>query len=155
MAATLDLKEITLLSIEEAKLAEQNVPDILNKNSVWWLRSPGAYGDLATCVLEFGGIVDYGVRMDLNYGVLPALRIDNLKSNHLQIGDKIQIASRSWTVISDDLVLCDKIIKREPFNRDKTRGNDYESSHIKEFLDKWDMWTITENGCTFEVFKFS
>lgn len=134
----LEIKEVTLLSIEEAKLAEENIPGILaSTGETWWLRPSSDYDYNAAHVDVDDTIYLDGDLVSYNFGVRPALRIDNLESNHLQIGDKIQIAHHSWTVISDDLVLCDEIITREPFNPAKTRGNDYESSHIKEFVTKW------------------
>ena len=143
-----NIEEITLLSIEEVELAKQNVPDVFKENASWWLRSPGYLNSHAAYVSNGGIVYADGRVVDRKNGLRPALRIDDLKANNLRIGDKIQVANRDWTVISNDLALCDEIIQREPFNYDKTHGNNYESSHIKEVLDKWEkeMRLTTENG---------
>jgi hypothetical protein len=47
---------------------------------IWWLRSPGFYGDVAAYVSVGGGVGYYGDYVyDDSYGVRPALWI-NLKS---------------------------------------------------------------------------
>ena len=136
----LDIKEVTLLSVEEAKALSQ---DQLNLGSWWWLRSPGFY-EYAAYVDFAGEVSDYGhsvVNSDI--GVRPALRISNLKSSNLNLGDKISVGGETWTIISKDLALCDCIVGKTCF-REKVGVfcpdvKVYEQSDIKKWLENWAM----------------
>ena len=140
-AVGINVTEITLLSIEEAKEVNENTRCIHNN---WWLRSPGndtKYAAYITCdgdVYEDGFNVDYS-----HFGVRPALKIRNMNSK-LNIGDAIIFAEKKWTVINDTTVLCDSIIGESCFRNDwgATDANDYEASDIKKFLEAW-----KENEC--------
>lgn len=147
----IDIKEVTLLSVEEARRAEENVPDILAAtHDFWWLRSPGNSAPYAAGVCNYGSVYTsgYGVNCDSN-GVRPALRISNLKSLHLLIGSKITVNNYSFTVVSRDLALCDQLIDHAPFNRDYKKGNVYETSDIKQVVDKW----VVDNNITIQEGK--
>lgn len=110
----LDVQEITLLSVEEAKALSR---DQLNLGSWWWLRSPGFY-EYAAYVDFAGEVSDYGHSVvSSNIGVRPALRISNLKSSNLNSGDKISVGGETWTIISKDLALCDCIVGRTFFRK--------------------------------------
>lgn len=128
----LDITGITLLSIEEAEEVPENIRDC---GYDWWLRSPGYSGILAACV--YGGHV-YNFNVKLEFGVRPALKF-NPSSANLQIGDSIKMFGYNWTIITDNLMLCDDIVGKTVFREDweAKDANDYEASDIKKWLENW------------------
>lgn len=125
----------TLLSIEEAREVDE---DMLKADQDWWLRSPGLYVNCAVCVYGNNGyVLGSGRNVDHSFGVRPALIISNLESSIYQIGDTLSFGDHSFTVISEKYALCDEIIEKHPFCNDRNKGNDYETSDIKVFVDNW------------------
>ena len=132
----IEVTDISILSVEEYRVAEDNIPPL---NEYWWLRSPGNYGSVAACVCPDGNVGVFGSRIiDDSVGVRPTLRI-HPKSVNLQIGDKVRFYGRIWTYIAKGILLCDEIICRMPFRGDGQAddANDYEKSDIKAYLDTW------------------
>lgn len=127
---------ITLLSVEEFEVAEDKIPQV---HETWWLRSPGAYGNSTAILYGNGYVFDHGFRVYNTYGVRPALRVSNLESTGLQIGDRFKLADETWTVISERHALCDSIVGETPFRDDwkASDANDYEKSDVKVWLEKW------------------
>lgn len=138
----IDIREITLLSKEEYM---EDKGDIQTYAGLWWLRSPnegnGAWADL----VYNDGYVD-GQVVYSDCAVRPALRVSNLETSNLQIGDKINLAGRQWTVISENIILCDESIGDCPFRKDwkAEDANVYAASDIKKFVDAW----AKKNGLT-------
>ena len=121
-----------LLSVDEYNKYENRIPYIA---CWWWLRSPGTYQYRAAIVSDNGGLYDGGDGVyDYAVAVRPALRIGNLKSSNLQIGSKFIRFGFSWTVIDDNLAICDIPIA---FNEFDAKSNDYESSEVRKFLLDW------------------
>ena len=85
--------------------------------------------------------------------VRPALRILNLASYNLHAKDTIRLAGKRWTVISDDLILCDEIVGNCAFRDDYEApdANDYEKSDVKKWLENW----AAENGIEITAQKMS
>ena len=133
----LEITGITLLSRKEYEECRTNIPHI---NKWWWLRSSCSNIGLYVCVVTDYGTLDYNSLNGDYVGVRPALVMDR-KSSNLEIGDKLKIKERSWTVISDRLALCDDMITEMPFKKDwrVDDADDYESSDIKSFIEAW--WT--------------
>ncbi len=134
----LDIQEITLLSIEETK--EYLTREQLATGSWWWLRSPGFGPFRAAYVDNDGRVSTDGISVDFShYGVRPALRISSLGSLDLSIGDKIKVGGENWTVISDDLALCENVVGNSCFRYAYTApdANVYEKSDVKIWLDQW------------------
>ena len=134
----LEVKEVTLLSIAEYEAAKEYIPMI---KGWWWLRSPGSLGYRAAVVFSVGWVDTRGNYVSLTPGVVrPALRVSNLQSLNLQIGDKIfDLAGHTWTVIADDLMLCDDGIGQHCFREDweTEDSNVYEASDVKKYLEEW------------------
>lgn len=132
----LDIEGITLLSVEEAKALPVEIRKYTNNN--WWLRSSGDDRKASLVIGPVGGVYSIGYLVSWQRGVRPALRV-NLESSDLQIGDKLTIFNRSWTVISKKLIFCDDIVGRSPFRKDwdASDSNDYEASDIKKWLEDW------------------
>lgn len=155
------VKAIKLLSIEEA----EKVPEEVRKLNTffghwWWLRTPGSESRKAACVYYDGVINPEGY--DVNYidvyyedtaGVRPAIEISNCKELGLKEGDIIKLAGHKWTIIPDEMALCNDVIQGYPFKdyddrlnykyideRDESifdGFNDYEKSDVKKFIEEW------------------
>lgn len=131
-----DLTGATLLSIEEYKAYKDVIPDIDNW---WWLRSPGYYASYAAFVGNCGFVCTHGYYvLDDSIGVRPALCF-NQSGNPLIKGDKVLIGGYKFTVISDNMMLCDTAISNSCFSRTSKTPyiNDYEKSCVKKVVDKW------------------
>ena len=133
----IEINDVTLLSEEEYLACKDNISII---NNCWWLRSPDYLQCYATYVNNDGSpcfnTVDYDSAC-----IRPALRISNLESSNLKIGDKVFIADYVWTVIANDLILCDNIVMYSCFREDwhAEDANNYEASDVKKKLEKWAM----------------
>ena len=136
--AELEIAEITLLSAKEAGsllTEKQGLSD-----SYWWLRSPGNYPDCAAYVDCGGKVRAGGTDVDnIDFGVRPALRFSNPESSNLVPGDSFEAGGERWTIIDDNLALCDRIIEKSVFRTDTNApdANDYEKSDVKTWLENW------------------
>ena len=130
----IDVTGITLLSVGEYVQFRENI----SNHSWWWLRS-SIYksSERAACVDICGNIDSDGCCVE--YETLFARPALIIKSSHLEIGSKIMVANRLWTVISDRYALCDKGIGWHCFREDwKAKdANDYEASDIKKYIENW------------------
>lgn len=129
-----DIQGVTLLSVEDTK----NLPLYwLKCNDHWWLKSPGITDNKAMFVDgEYGRIMERGCNVDHAFGVRPALKI----STNLKIRDKFEFGEETFTIIADNLALCNRCINEMAFNKisfNKGKPNDYESSYIKQNLEEW------------------
>jgi len=127
----------TLLSTEEAgkHLSESE----RECGYWWWLRSPG-YGINCAADIYPSGIVNYyGDLVYTSYGyVRPTLKISNLKSANLKIGDTFEINGYEFKVISSKLAWLHKQdIGFCAFNKSVGDGIDYNTSYIKRVVDNW------------------
>lgn len=103
----------------------------------WWLRSPGDYSNYAASVRSGGSINYFGnfVYRD-NDAVRPALRIENLRSSPLKVGDRIVVYKFPFIVIdaTEGLAIAEVPIA---FRRYDKASNDYSNSEIRQFLVEW------------------
>ena len=130
------VNEITLLSIDEYKKSKQNIS--LIKDVAWWLRSPGYHNFTAAFVEVNGDVNESGYNVAIDYpAVRPVLKL--LGASDLLIKEKLDLAGHTWTVISENLALCDDILGWTCFSNDT---NAYETSDIKKYIDNW----VNENG---------
>lgn len=126
---------ITLLSKEEFI---EHIDLISNIDGWWWLRSPGYDQDFAAFVYYDGSLYDfYSVRDDS--GCVRPVLIGNLKSSNLEHGDKFKLAGHTWTVLNDELALCDESVGTTCFRKDwqASDANNYDTSDIKKWLYNW------------------
>lgn len=135
----INITDITLLTKEEAEIVPES---LVRANSAWWLRSPGIHEFRVLLVDSgHGSINTVGLPAAAENGVRPALKISNLWSSDLSVGDKFELAGREWTVINGDTALCDDIVGKTAFlkNYDEYTDdiNDYEQSDIKRWLKSW------------------
>lgn len=133
----LEIAEITLLSAKEAGsllTEKQRLSD-----AYWWLRSPGYCLNCAASVDPDGAVLTGGHNVYCYFGVRPALRFSNPESSNLVPGDSFDAGGERWTIIDDDLALCDRIIEKSVFRTDTNApdANDYEKSDVKTWLENW------------------
>lgn len=133
----LDIICSTLLSINEV----EKVPLKLRVyDEWWWLRSPGHYQDCASTVRDVGSpyFVGYFVCSD-DVCVRPALKISNLGSSGLEIGDVFVFGGKEFEIISEDIAFCLSDIGNHCFRYDfrADNANDYEASDVKRYVDEW------------------
>lgn len=139
-----DIAEITLLSTEEYETNKEIIPHV---DVCWWLRAPGYYSDTVACV-EYDGSVYYpGDVVDVGCNAVRpvvALRPSEASIPNLTVGDKIEMAGYTWTILRDELALCDDVVGCTEFRKDGNAkdANAYEVSDIKKWLEKW----AVENG---------
>jgi len=126
----LDIKDITLISIEEA----EKIPQVYREfYDWWWLKSNGSNGYQTANVSSDGSIYTYGDSIIYNRDyVRPALIVNNLESFNLPTCSKLVINNIEWIKISDNMLLCDD----NSFGRHKfdEKSNDYETSEIKKYI---------------------
>lgn len=127
----------TLLSAYEAV---ELPPHLGSYPDWWWLQSPGRDRRTAVCVTSDGAVYYYGSSVNYNNDcVRPALKICNLESSNLKVGDRFEFGDVNFEIISDDLAFCVSDIGRCAFREDfkAVDANDYEQSDIKKYVDAW------------------
>ena len=131
----IEINEITLLSVDEFKANRYLISNIA---SWWWLRTPGINIDYPGVEQIINGWIFAGYVSHIE-GIRPVLRIRNPKSFNLEIGDKFKLTDYIWTMLRDDLALCDDVIGKCAFRKDwkAIDANIYEKSDIKKWLENW------------------
>lgn len=105
----LEITGATLLTVDEAR----NLLTVEDRacGSWWWLRSPGDCQISAVNINEAGSVYAIGDNVyNDSVGVRYALRIANLESSDLKIGDKFCYGQKYFKVISEHLALCEAVI---------------------------------------------
>lgn len=130
----INIEEVTLLSVEEASKVSN---ELLNIGVDWWLSSPGSAECFAVFVRSDGAVSNYGNYVDDFYCVRPVLRFGG--SGAVGLGDKIEVVGEMWTVISDGVALCDRVVGECAFRDDYDAfcANVYDTSDVKKWLDVW------------------
>lgn len=102
------VKEITLLSAEEYEIAKKIIPSL---GKQWWLRTPSVY-DHAVAIVRNNGSVDLeGATVCDHYiHVRPVIKFSCRGNMPVEIGSKIEMAGKTWTVLPDKMALCDSFI---------------------------------------------
>lgn len=133
-----DIKGITLLSTNEAKLLPENI----RKSEKWyWLWSPGFSCYDAAFVYFDGFVNDFGHGVYDNYGaVRPTLIIDNLKSYGFEDYSKVRLFDKDWFVLNNlNYLLLDGDLGNCRFDE---KSNDFETSEIKKLIENWLQETL-------------
>ena len=130
------ISEVTIPSVDEIEKIDEKLR-LAGDN--YWLRSPGDRNDRAAFVDGGSGSVNargYGV--DYTHGVRPALIIPNLDDAGYSTGDRLgPLAGYTWTVISNDMVLCDDLIGKAFFDKGLYYENTYDYSSLKSYVENW------------------
>ena len=123
-----------LLSDSEAKAFPEEVRAYPHW---WWLRSPGYYLLYTAGVGYSGRVCDIGDTVThRNRAVRPAL-ILNPKSSNLNNGNVIRVFDHNWYFQDNLALLMDEPLTKMAFNEYESKGNDYETSDVKKYLDNW------------------
>lgn len=133
----LEITEATLLTAEEA----ETLPHRLREYEYWWwLRSSGDTQYAAALVYSYGSVNYYGISV---YGdgvyVRPALKIQNLESSNLAVGDTFIFHDKIFEVINKTTAFCTEDIGTYCFRKGwkAIDANDYETSDVKKYVDNW------------------
>ena len=136
------IEGITLPSAEEINKLSQTNPRLLNSCAWFWLRTPYTPNSCFTSLVEEEGFVSYYL-VNYKYCVRPILKI-NLEESVFKIGDSFKINDYEFTIIDSNIALMNDLIRDEsgdrlkiPFNKNYKKGNNYEDSDIKKFLDNF------------------
>ena len=129
------IEDVTLLSVEEYKEHQDVIHSV---RTPWWLRSPGYDTYRAVTVLRNGSVHYYGdsvYRSD--FAVRPALKLGTTRG--LNVGTVFELAGQKWTLIDDNLAICNGSVGQTYFRDDVEAldANDYEKSDIKKWLANW------------------
>lgn len=142
--AELDITGARLLTIAEAEA----LPERLRVSDyVWWLRTPIPVDDKEWCwitrnyiavVFEEGCISYHSCDIDF-YSVRPALKISNLRSSDLKIGDIFEFGEHKFEIISNHLAFCLDDLGSMAFMDDWRVQDacDYNKSDVKKYIDDW------------------
>lgn len=142
--AELDITGARLLTITEAEA----LPERLRVSDyVWWLRTAAAVHDNIWCQLTRNyiaavhedGCISYHI-CDIDfYSVRPALKIANLRSSDLKIGDIFEFDEYKFEIISNNLAFCLDSIRSMAFREDwrALDAYDYIKSDVKKYIDDW------------------
>lgn len=133
----LEFTGATLISIEEAK--EYLTKREREYDFWWWLRSPGNNSSSAALVVSGGSIGGGGDYVNYTMAcVRPALQIKKLESSYFEIGDTFKMGDYEFKIISENLAwMYKQDIGCYAFNEDLKKGNNYKTSDVKKFIDKW------------------
>lgn len=125
----IEITGITLMPIEEYAVYTENIPII---SEWWWLRSPGWYPDYAAYVDYDGSIDCAGDSVTIEYNAVRPVLLGSFKDYKDIV--EFEFADHSWIVLSKNMAICKDYINRRRFDG---KTNNYASSEVKEFLEKW------------------
>ena len=122
--ATLDIFDVALLSTDEIKKYKDNLP----LSCEWfWLRCPGGCGPYGA-YFSLSGIREIRCCPEnCRFAVCPVLHISNLKALSIQEGDILDFKSHKWTVISENLAICN----------DNIGYSYYDEETLANYIDDW------------------
>lgn len=132
----LEIGDITLLSRYEFEVCKDNIKPI---DEEWWLRSSVEERQGVVNQYALADYVNYDnyvscTHVNVYHAVRPALKINLEVSEFGDIGDSFIYKNEIWTIISENLALCDRPVGRYYFN-EEIGFNNYKKSDIKKFLD--------------------
>ena len=154
------IREITLLSLQEARAIKVTNQQLLKAYESYWIRSRGFNKEFVSYVTYNGYL-----RHDMPFGrlnaVRPVLKINNLKDC---TSNNFEFAGHIWTIFNEDSALMDNILCDNlgvsylvQFNKDASKGNDFNNSDIEEFLNDFlynkifSLDTLIENNVPFKT----
>jgi len=129
-----DVKSIYLLSTTEAEKLPQW---ILANGAFWWLRSRSSsnrFAGYAAVVYGTGVIDDEGFPVDRSFNIRPALRLKNLDTMNLKVGEVVEVFDRMAQYIGNNSVLLCENISDSIFDRE---SSNYRKSEIKKVVELW------------------
>ena len=155
---------ITLLSKEELKKFYKEIPHLFYTAKWNWLRSKGAFSDSAAVTRYTNSLKIDGLCVDKLLAIRPVLNIDLNNQKYIK-GSSFEIADYDFIIIDPHTAIINTYLRDEngetlflPFNKDSSKGNDFENSDIKQFLDdflhnellKIDVNKLVDQGYSFK-----
>jgi len=155
---SLKVTDVRLLTAEEAANVPVSLLDIHTpySNNEWWLATSCKNPTRQMVVTHTGKVDIYGEDVGYANGIRPVMVVSNLREAGLANGDEFRAGGEEWTVISDELALCNGCIGRAMFRSYKCLSDDrnefidsnnvrhpivelnlYELSNVKEELEYW------------------
>lgn len=155
----LELKEATLLSVEQFEKCKAYIPyfdeeieNFINISQVFWLKdeATGRFANNTICyaVYKYDSTKDWYVNNDFGSPILddiplrPIVVFSNT-NGELSPGDRFQIADTDFTVIGNNIAIVDHAIGLSKFDKEST---DYEKSEIKKKVDDWFQKLVKESN---------
>ena len=134
----IDILHISILNKEEYLKYKDAIPSIIGDDNSWeyswWLKTSddSPYG--VYCVYDNN---INAKNVEISSGIRPILIIR--KNPNILVGDKIEIAGKSWTVISNKYLLCDSFLDKLPFYKDcKSKyAKNWNKSEVKKYIVDW------------------
>lgn len=127
-----DVESICLLSTAEAEELPQWM---LANGTFWWLCSSGDKPTWAATVYGSGVIDSEGfVINDHCFGIRPVLRIKNLDTMNLKVGEVVEVFNCMAQYIGNNSVLLCENIGEGIFD---WKSNNYEKSEIRRVVELW------------------
>ena len=134
------ITNISLLSIKQARQLESLCYHLLECQTHYWLKDGGFNEEAAAFVFSEGYIDEEGVDVSYKLAVRPV--VEFIASN-VKILDTFEFAGYTWTVISPEFALINDCLKTHKgdieyvtFNQSVYKGNDFNNSFIKHFLNE-------------------
>ncbi len=143
-----DLKIIGITLLSEADYVAFK-GNIKSCGKTWWLKT--AYdqydGKAYAKRVEADGSISVRDVEEYHTFVRPALMLGDANKAYCKIGDKFLFADDTYTIISNELALCDDTLGQMAFGADKNdrSASNYERSYIKAYLDEWFAFYNKEN----------
>ena len=140
------IEDISLLTLDDYERCEANISKLSEKT--WWLGSYyGGTGQFAYAV-DDGGLMTFTDKEDsrvgysavnASLGLRPVLHISNLKDLDYSVGDQFLKGGQRWTVISDDLALCNECVGNSCYNQSFSNGMNYRFSDAGDRVRLWGL----------------
>ena len=129
----INIKGITLLSSTEFEKFKKIIPSTFHR---WWLRDAlKINNEYFPCLVENDGRIFPLPKRNIKYGIRPVLLIES----DMEVGTEFNFARYDWTVLNNDMAICNWIIGQELFKKDLTAEDfhEYDTSDIKKYLIDW------------------
>ncbi len=123
----IQISMISVLSSREYRSMRKYTPKL---ELSWWLRD-GVYAD--DTGYDYYTTYDFEKRL----GIRPVLTIKNSKKCDLHLGDEFEFVDQTWTMISDDMAICNNAIGLCPYSKED--DTTYSDSILKKELKHWAM----------------
>ncbi|MCR5728346.1 MAG: hypothetical protein K6G24_12875 [Lachnospiraceae bacterium] len=140
--ADLSVKRVMVLSAEEFDYNKALIKP-MGENESWWTRTPSPLYEVAAFVSTYGNYVDYYVGdVEDPFDVRPAMVLYPKEGNPAA-GEEFIYVGEPWTMLHDNIAVCDRLIGEYPFkdmyaeDYDTEKVNRWKYSDLKKYVEKW------------------
>ena len=139
------IKGISLPDLFDARY----LPDRFSFPCWWWLKEEVLQSKTEVLAVEPGQTINIEPTYveDPNVGVRPVLICEEGRGDEVfQDYETIELFGKRWGYIGfDKLILLDEPLVKMAFNENEENGNNYGTSDVKKYLDKWLKEKINKN----------